>query len=214
MLDESVIDFPIEITTDGNFSSVVSIGNKYVTWEYESEKYLIALSQPGLTHLHDIPNDITAIRIFAFSLYRDSIKSVILPDSVKTVGWHVFDGCKNLEYVDLGGVTYVGGDAFCANTSLKTVVLSKEIITFHKCNFGVTDNIENVIVMNPEQMLYIESQESAYGLYYKNADFYIFAESGVSSNYSNNVNNVYYYSETQKAGNYWHFVDGVATKWN
>ena len=71
------------------------------------------------------------------------MKTLIIPDNIKEIGYDAFDGCLDLEYLDLGQVEYIGTGAFSCSSmllnnlqlehaSLKTVVMSpalKEIGT-------------------------------------------------------------------------------------
>ncbi|MBP0973767.1 MAG: leucine-rich repeat protein [Oscillospiraceae bacterium] len=70
------------------------------------------------------------------------LKELVIPENIKEIGVDAFDGCLDLEYLDLGQVEYIGKGAFSCHDmltaetgrlgSLKTVVMSpalKEIGT-------------------------------------------------------------------------------------
>ena len=88
------------------------------------------------------------------------MKELIIPDNIKEIGYDAFDGCLDLEYLDLGKVEYIGRGAFSCHyllleacgqehAALKTVVMSpnlKEIgtqpphtIEMHSAYAGVFD---------------------------------------------------------------------------
>lgn len=59
---------------------------------------------------------------------NQSIEKVILPDSVRTIGYGAFSDCTNLKEIDLGeGLTYLGQAAFISCSSLETVVLPESL---------------------------------------------------------------------------------------
>jgi len=66
------------------------------------------------------------------------MKKLIIPDNIREIGYDAFDGCLDLEYLDLGKVEYIGTGAFsCHNllldelelkhASLKTVIMSPKL---------------------------------------------------------------------------------------
>ena len=67
-----------------------------------------------------------------------TLKKLVIPEQIKEIGYDAFDGCLDLEYLDLGQVEYIGTGAFsCHNlllgelgmehASLKTVVMSPNL---------------------------------------------------------------------------------------
>lgn len=67
-----------------------------------------------------------------------TMKTLTIPDNIKEIGYDAFDGCLDLEYLDLGKVEYIGKGAFSCHdlllgelgmehASLKTVVMSPNL---------------------------------------------------------------------------------------
>ena len=70
---------------------------------------------------------VTEIDDWAF-YENQSIKKVILPDSVTTINYGAFSTCNNLESIDLGnGLTYLGQSAFSDCTALETITLPESL---------------------------------------------------------------------------------------
>ena len=66
------------------------------------------------------------------------MKELVIPDNIKEIGYDAFDGCLDLEYLDLGKVEYIGRGAFSCHyllleacgqehAALKTVVISPNL---------------------------------------------------------------------------------------
>ncbi len=98
----------------------------------------------SLTSIH-IPNGITAIgeSMFAYS----GITSIIIPDSVKSIGGRAFYGCENLESVTIGdGVTSIGYYAFRACPNLTSVIIGSGVESIGSVVFGECPKLESVII--------------------------------------------------------------------
>lgn len=153
---------------------------------------------------------VTFVKNGAFKGNLD-IKSVIFDENITTLDGEVFNGCSNLEYVSMKGVTNLEllnltnkkiytGECFSSNNfmncgKLRVVVVGKNF----NCDpqmFKIWDN--NTITACTD--IYVEGSEE---------------ESNIVLNPDQNdllTRTVYYYSKTQKSG-CWHYVDGVATLW-
>lgn len=69
-----------------------------------------------------IPDSIKEIRMNAFEGCQ-SLTSIVIPDSVIKIGSEAFDECKNLEYVKLSkNLEHIGEDAFRHCSRLKKVI--------------------------------------------------------------------------------------------
>lgn len=126
-----------------------------------------------------------------------SITSVTIPSSVIIVGNYAFYGCSSLETVTFGeGVETIPRYMFYNVAAVKTVKISSSVTSIGYNAFNGCSSLTAVF--------YGGSAEEWTTL-------------------SNNVSGItyltsatrYYYSETQSetSGNYWHYVDGVPTKW-
>ena len=78
--------------------------------------------------------------------------------------------------------------AFQSCTSLTEVVIGAHITTIGQYVFNGCRSLKEIFIMNSEGNVTINDT---------------------------NLDNVtkYYYSKEEKEGNYWHYVDGVITKW-
>ena len=143
-----------------------------------------------------IPAGMTVIDTRAFAGF-DGLTTVTIPDSVTTINPSAFSGCKNLTSVIIGnGVTDIGYSAFSGCNNLTSIVIGN----------GVTD-IALTAFMDCNSLTTI---------YYSGAvTDWNKINIGSNNNYFKNATR-YYYSETQPTdttSNYWHYADGVPTKW-
>ena len=150
-----------------------------------------------------------SVKYIAFQAFKDNttIKKVVLPASVDSLEGMVFWGCENLEYISMTGISnldyaspYGGGRNNNFRNCFKlSVVITSNALSSNVGQFGcgAADTGNKKIL-----------------------DFYVYGESGAPSlDYetadANNLcsGNIYYYSETQKAG-CWHYDDnGNAELW-
>ncbi len=89
----------------------------------------------GLTTTHGIPASLTRLIIpssingvtivgIADSAFKDNkvLQTVIIPDTVKTIGANAFDCCSKLNYLTIGkGVETIGNDAFSDTVMMKEI---------------------------------------------------------------------------------------------
>lgn len=155
---------------------------------------------------------VTSVKSGAFADNK-TLKSVILPESVKRLDGAVFQGCENLEYVSMIGIedmifanintAYSPNETVCTNNnfflcaSLRTVVVGKNFNLYPDGNTGA----QQFPGSSGKTDIYVYGGEE---------------ESNVNCDAGTNngmlSGNVYYYSES-KAENRWRFVDGKATLW-
>lgn len=55
--------------------------------------------------------------------YKEDVKSVVFPNSVKWIGDNAFSYCTNMEYTLPKSVEHIGNDAFCSNSKISTLIL-------------------------------------------------------------------------------------------
>ena len=104
-----------------NLEYVVNADGEAVITKYKGS--LSTVEIPGEIAGHPV----TEIDDWAF-YENQSIKKVILPDSVKTINYGAFSTCNNLESIDLGeGLTYLGQSAFSDCTSLTSITLPESL---------------------------------------------------------------------------------------
>ena len=129
---------------------------------------------------------------------KQTIKTVILPESVTLLGGSAFLGSENLEYVDVCGVKTLFQDN-------KTVGLDGS--TDRNNNFLGCTKLKTVVVG--------DGFNSNVGQFHETnkPNLYVKGTTAPSLTDSAKVGNIYYYDETP-ATNYWHYADGIATLWN
>lgn len=89
-----------------------------------------------------IQEGITSIGNAAF--YNCNIESIIIPDSVLTIGVNAFKYCNHLKEIDFGnGVTRIGSDAFYECTALTSVVIPDSVTTIDT-SFNFCENLKTV----------------------------------------------------------------------
>ena len=156
---------------------------------------------------------VTYVRNRAFD-GNTNITRVILPESVTQLDGAAFANCSNLEFISMTGIVnmrFVGG--------LKRSYIEGTYDTTN--NFLFCAKLKYVIV-NKDFNLYYDTHEARqfYGSSAGEANVYVMGsedDSTVKCGTAGNNNllsgNIYYYSETQKAG-CWHYDDnGNAELW-
>ena len=143
-----------------------------------------------------IGNGVTSIGSYAF-YDCSSLTSINIPDSVTSIGSFAFGYCSSLTSVTIGnGVTSIGSCAFYNCDSLRSMTIGSGVTSIGYSAFDWCDSLTTV--------------------YYGGTAAEWYAISIGSNNSYLTSAKRYYYSETQPttSGKYWHYVDGVPTKWN
>ncbi|MBR2336724.1 MAG: leucine-rich repeat domain-containing protein, partial [Clostridia bacterium] len=141
---------------------------------------------------------VTSIGEDAFS-WCDSLTSVVIGDSVTSIGRDAFRECDSLTSVVIGdGVTSIGYYAFYSCGSLTSVVIGDGVTSIGYDAFYDCYSLTSV--------------------YYKGTSSEWSSISIDSGNSKLTNATRYYYIENEAdvptdGGNYWHYVDGVPTKW-
>lgn len=146
------VDLPDSITSLGEYCfaecealSKVNIPNRlreigrYAFYETTSLKSALIIPE-GVKSIEDstffecgaeeieLPSSITFIGTYSF--YCSKLKSIIIPEKLKEVGYGVFGGCKNLELVDIRNKMYISVGTFSGCTNLKSLVCRNKDIAF------------------------------------------------------------------------------------
>lgn len=139
-----------------------------------------------------ILNMTTSINMWAFCCCYE-LKSVTIPNSVKSIGDFAFAHCESLSSVtfeNVSNLAYISFGAFmyCSNLNSITIPNSVTIV-----DFGAFNNCSNLTIFCEATSM----------------------PSGFEANWASPCP-VYWYSEIQptKNGRYWHYVDGIPTKWD
>jgi len=84
-------------------------------------------------------------RIGSLAFWKCSLKEVVIPDSVTTVGNEVFAHCYDLKRVVIGnGIKHLGNSMFVACLGLTDVVLSENLESFGSAVFLSCDSLTNI----------------------------------------------------------------------
>ncbi len=100
----------------GLIEITVTVGNQHYTSDngvlFNKDKSIILTYPGGKTGAYTVPNSVTSIGIYAFSLCS-GLTSVIIPNSVTSIGEYAFYNCSGLTSVTIGhSVTSIGEYAF------------------------------------------------------------------------------------------------------
>ena len=139
-----------------------------------------------------IPNDgsVTSIGRYAFS-GCNSLTTITIPDSVISIGDGAFSGCSSLTTITIPDrVTTIGFYAFSGCSSLSSIIIPESVTSIGYYAFYYCTSLT----------IYCEATSQ---------------QTDWTSTWNNSNRPVYWYSETKPtmSGNYWHYVDGVVTKW-
>lgn len=99
----------------------------------------------GLSNLKEVtlPENIEEICEYAFT--GTAIETIILPESLKTIGRFAFGMCKSLNYININdGVTSIGSDAFSDCSTLKAVSIPDSVTSIGQNLFKNCTNLEYV----------------------------------------------------------------------
>ena len=198
-----------------------------VVYEYDADKkvYYVGLNNSlslSVVNILAKYNDgvhgeleVTYVRNAAFR-WNTSITKVILPESIKQLEGGVFQGCENLEYVSMLGIT----DMAFLNLGKSGIYANESEDAVTNNNFHLSTKLKYLVVNKNFNLFRDSSDAQQFPGDAKCIDLYVFGsetESNVRVTGGNNgllSGNVYYYSETAVAG-CWHYDEsGNAVLWN
>ena len=127
----------------------VTASEQTIPYEYTvSDEEVTITKYLGSDETVNVPAEIdgkpvVAMAIGAFAK-NEVIKTVVLPDSIKTIGQSAFAGCANLERINVENVTSFGPYAFFECAALKNVEFNDTIETLPVYLFSECSSLESV----------------------------------------------------------------------
>ncbi|MCM1133362.1 MAG: leucine-rich repeat protein [Ruminococcus flavefaciens] len=110
-----------------------------------AEKIVIPESYGGLP--------VVGINSYAFgnSEFKSSVKSVVIPKTVKYIGEGAFSYCDSIETITISdGVEDIGELAFVGCSSLKTITIPESVKTIGDNAFNGCYNMDEIVVKSPD----------------------------------------------------------------
>ena len=122
-----------DVSADGTYAEVIG-------YEGTATKIVIA----------DTYNGLPVKNIYEGAFFpNDTITSVILPNSVVSIGGQAFRGCNNLTSMIIGNnVVSIGEKAFNGCSRLTTIVIPDSVTSIGNEAFDSCDNLTNVVIGN------------------------------------------------------------------
>ena len=203
------------IYTPTTGTSKLSKDNDCIVFTDGEEKILIYYT--GKSSNFILPSYITKIYPWAFEDCLD-LTSITLSDRITEIGDNAFADCRNLSSVTLGSaVKTIGSKAFSTCTSLKSIILPDSVTEIGDEAFAGCYYLSSVALGSAVKTI----GKNAFSCYHLNTVYYNgTAEqwNGIDIGDGNSplVNaTIYYYSESKPTaeGNYWHYENGIPTKW-
>ena len=161
-----------------------------------------------------IPDSVTSIGSYAF--YNcSSLTSVEIPDGVTEIGEYAFSECSSLTSVEIpDGVTEIREYTFSRCTSLTNIVIPDSVTSIEGWAFIYCTSLESLVI--PSNVTSLESY-----LFTSCSSLTVYCEVASELNSWNSHWNyancpVYWYSETEPTteGNYWHYgTNGEIVVW-
>ena len=147
------------------------------------------------------------------------LSSITIPDSVTRIGESAFYNCTHLTSITIpDSVTSIGHSAFWSCTGLTSITLPDSLTSIGSWVFEGCINLTSITI--PDSVTSIGSRAFGYCTNLTSVYYTGTAEewSQIDIDFYNDKltdATIYYYSETQPTaeGNYWHYVNGVATPW-
>jgi uncharacterized repeat protein (TIGR02543 family) len=166
----------------------------------------------------NLPDGLVEICEDAF--WITGLTSIVIPDSVTSIGNHAFEACDYLRTVVIGnGVTDIGIWAFCGCDNLSSVIIGNSVVNIGLGAFAGCTSLKNIVMSSNVSIIgdiafrncpylskvYFDGSEEDWNL--------INISSDENSDFTDATR--YYYSETEptEEGNFWHWVDGEVVIW-
>ena len=160
-----------------------------------------------------IPDSVASIGIATFS-DCSSLTSITIPNSVTSIGGSAFYGCSSLTSITIpDSVTSIGNYAFYGCSRLTSITIPDSVTSIEQSTFSNCSRLTSITI--PKSVASIG--DNAFSgcsflttVFYKGSN----AEWNSISGSKPSIEKVYVYSESERtSGRYWHYVNGVPTKW-
>lgn len=93
-------------------------------------------------------------------------KTFKVPDSVTHINRGVFSGCKDLEQIDINGVTYIDKSSFTNCTSLKEIYIPDSVTYVGEWVFSYCKNLKKISINKNtfvDKMLLTSARQKLFG---------------------------------------------------
>ena len=110
-----------------------------------------------------IPNTVKRIAEYAFE--NSGITEVTVPNSVDSIGYDAFFGCKKLNTLTLSdSITSIEPFAFYSCESLRSVTIPKSVKSIEESTFGYCKSLEKVVISSSVKNIEKEAFYNCFGL--------------------------------------------------
>lgn len=128
------------------YESKLSSRKGFVTYKDEGGEVLL-LAYTSSEKEITLPSTVT--KICDYALYCSDVTSVIIPDSVKEIGYNAFKNCANIVGVYIGkGVENIESNAFYACSALKSINIPSNVKTIGSHAFYACTALQDVEFSN------------------------------------------------------------------
>ena len=146
---ESIAEYNNILELHTGESKIVS-KDDYLFYTYEDANYLVGYVGQDTSLVLPKSYNSESYRIWNYAFWwYDDITSVIIPDSVTSIGDHAFEGCSSLTSITIGdGVTSIGCRAFYRCSSLTSITIPDGVTNIGWSAFSGCSRLTSVIIGN------------------------------------------------------------------